>query len=98
MMASTHEGIGALKLECPQGHPVGTIRKQAAHQAPQYDPGASVGPRRPWPEEDEQGRFKTRCGYCDKIVGDFAATLQNKLGKLIADGFETHGTATLPYL
>lgn len=94
----SNEGIGALRLECPQGHSVGTIRKQAPHQAPQYDPGASVGPRRPWPEEDEQGRFKTRCGHCDKPVGDSAATLQSKLSALIADDSETYGTATLTYL
>jgi hypothetical protein len=97
-MGSTNEGIGVLKLECPQGHPVGSIVKQAAHHAPQYDPGASVGPRRHWPEEDEQGRFKARCRYCDKPVGDSAATLQNKLRTLIADESEVHQTATLPYV
>ncbi|SOJ54633.1 hypothetical protein MSIMFB_02126 [Mycobacterium simulans] len=43
---SYNEGIGYLKLECPQGHPVGRILKQVPHQAVQYDPGAQVGPRR----------------------------------------------------
>jgi hypothetical protein len=95
---SNNEGIGVLKLECPQSHPVGTILKQAPHHSVQYDPGAQVGPRRFWPEEDDQGRFITRCRHCDKPVGDSTASLQSKLGKLLADEFETRGTATLPYL
>jgi hypothetical protein len=95
---SNNEGIGMLKLECPQSHPVGTILKQAPYQSVQYDPGAQVGPRRFWPEDDDQGRFITRCRYCDKPVGDFTASLQTKLGKLIADEVETYGTATLPYV
>ena len=95
---SNNEGIGVLKLECPQRHPVGTILKQAPHHSVQYDPGAQVGPRRFWPEEDDQGRFVTHCRHCDKPVGDYIASLQNKLSKLIAEEFETHETATLPYL
>ena len=95
---SNNEGIGVLKLECPQSHPVGRILKEAPHHAVQYDPGAQVGSRRFWPDEDDQGRFTTRCRHCDKPVGDSTALLQNKLVKLIADEFETYGTATLPYL
>ncbi len=97
-MVGNQEGIGTLKLECPQGHPVGRILKQAPHQAVQYDPGAQVGPRRFWPDEDEQPQFKTRCRFCDKPVGESTATLQKKLGNLVADGAEVTGTATLPYL
>ncbi|OSC36589.1 hypothetical protein [Mycobacterium decipiens] len=92
------EGIGFLKLECPQGHPVGRILKQVPHQLVQYDPGASVGPRRHWPQEGEQHQFKTRCPHCDKPVGDSTATLQNKLSELLADASEAYGTATVPYL
>ena len=44
-MAGNQEGIGMLKLECPQTHPVGRILKDAPHQAVQFDPGAQVGPR-----------------------------------------------------
>jgi len=97
-MVGNQEGIGTLKLECPQSHPVGRILKEAPHQAVQYDPGAAVGPRRFWPDEDEQPQFKTRCRHCDKPVGDATATLQNELSNLIADGVEAYGTATLPYL
>jgi len=95
---STSEGIGVLKLECPQTHPVGRILKEAPHQAVQYDPGAAVGPRRFWPDEEDQPQFKTRCRFCDKPVGDATATLQNKLNNLIADGVEAYRTATLAYL
>ncbi len=97
-MVANQEGIGMLKLECPQGHPVGRILKEAPHQAVQYDPGAQVGPRRFWPDEDEQPQFKTRCRFCDKPLGDATATLQTKLANLIADESATAGTATLPYL
>ncbi len=92
------EGIGVLKLECPQSHPVGRIFKQVPHQAVQYDPGAAVGPRRFWPEEDEQQQFKTRCSHCGKPVGDSTATLRAKLRTLLDDQVETYETATLPYL
>jgi hypothetical protein len=95
---STSEGIGFLKLECPQGHPVGMILKQAPHQAPQYDPGAQVGSRQFWPQEDGQGRFVTRCGSCDKSVADSTAALQTKLRQLTADVSETRATTTLSYL
>lgn len=94
----TNEGIGILQLECPQRHSVGRVLKEAAHQAAQYDPGAAVGPRQFWPQEDEQGRFKTHCRHCDKPVGDVSATLQRKLSELIADDAQTHGTSTLSYL
>ena len=93
-MVGNQEGIGTLKLECPQGHPVGRILKEAPHQAVQYDPGAQVGPRRFWPDEDEQPQFKTRCSFCDKPLGDATATLQTKLRNLIDDASETSGTAT----
>ena len=97
-MVGNQEGIGTLKLECPQGHPVGRILKDAPHQSVHYDPGAQVGPRRFWPDEDEQQQFTTRCRFCDKPLGDATATLQNKLANLVADESETMRTATLPYL
>jgi hypothetical protein len=95
---SNVEGIGFLKLECPQGHPVGTILKQAPHQSPQYDPGAQAGPREFWPQEDAQGRFVRRCSRCDQSVGDSTAQLQTKLNQLTADMSETRAATTLPYL
>jgi hypothetical protein len=97
-MAANQEGIGVLKLECPQAHPVGRILKEAPHQAVLYDPGAAVGPRRFWPDEDEQPNFKTQCRYCDKPVGDVTTTLQKKLADLVADVAAATGTTTLPYL
>jgi hypothetical protein len=93
-----NEGIGMLKLECPQTHPVGRILKDAPHQFVLYDPGAAVGPRRFWPGEDEQAQFKTHCRFCDKPVGEATATLQGKLAGLLADVDEATGTATLQYL
>ena len=95
---SFSEGIGTLKLECPQAHPVGRILRESPHQAVQYDPGAAVGPRRFWPDEDEQTRFATRCRFCERTVGDDTTTLRAKLADLLADTSETYGTATLPYL
>jgi hypothetical protein len=92
------EGIGVLKLECPQSHPVGRILRQAAHQSVQYDPGAAAGPRRFWPDDNEQQQFKTRCSQCDKPVGEATATLKAKLRTLLDDQVETYETATLPYL
>ena len=53
-MVGNQEGIGILKLECPQMHPVGRILKEAPYQAVVYDPGAQVGDRRFWPDEDDQ--------------------------------------------
>jgi hypothetical protein len=97
-MAANQEGIGTLKLECPQTHPIGRILKDVPHQLVQYDPGADVGPRRFWPDEDEQQQFKTRCRYCDKPVGDATATLQSKFNDLSASASEITDTATLPYL
>ena len=96
-MVGNQEGIGVLKLVCPQTHPVGRILKEAPQQAVQYDPGAAVGPRRFWPDEDEQPRFTTHCRFCDKPVGENTATLQSQLNKVIADAAQTVGTATLPY-
>lgn len=95
---SLAEGVGTLKLECPQQHPVGRILRESAHQSVQYDPGAAVGPRRFWPDEDEQSEFATRCRFCDKPVGDATATLRAKFAELLADTSETYGTTTLPYL
>jgi hypothetical protein len=94
---SNQEGIGVLKLECPQGHPVGRVLKDAPHQSIQYDPGAAVGPRRFWPGEDEQPQFTMRCRFCDKPVGDATATLQAKLATVINDATQTTAVATLPY-
>ena len=97
-MVGNQEGIGVLKLECPQSHPVGRILKEAPHQSVLYDPGAAVGPRRFWPDEDDQPNFKVQCRFCDKPVGDATAALQNSLASVIADAAETTGTTTLQYL
>ncbi|HUE32328.1 MAG TPA: hypothetical protein VMQ38_05390 [Mycobacterium sp.] len=97
-MVGNQEGIGILKLECPQMHPVGRILKEAPHQSIVYDPGAQYGSRRFWPDEDDQPQFKTRCRQCDKPVGEATATLQGKLRTLIDNASETAETATLPYL
>ncbi|OBJ08347.1 hypothetical protein [Mycobacterium sp. 1465703.0] len=97
-MVGNQEGVGMLKLECPQSHPVGRILKDAPHQAVQFDPGAQVGPRRFWPDEDEQPNFTTQCRFCDKPVGDATSALQAKLATVIADSSATVETATLPYL
>jgi hypothetical protein len=97
-MVGNQEGIGTLKLECPQSHPVGRILKEAPHQSIVYDPGAQIGPRRFWPNEDEQPQFKTHCRFCDKPVGDATSTLQDKLRNVIMDASETTEIATLPYL
>ncbi len=91
------EGIGVLKLECPQSHPVGRLLKEAPHQAVMYDPGAAVGPRRFWPDEADQPRFVAHCRFCDKPVGEATATLQGKLAALVADAAQTIGTAPLAY-
>jgi hypothetical protein len=95
---SNVEGIGFLKLECPQGHSVGTILKQAPHQAPQYDPGAQVGSREFWPQEDAQGRFVRQCRGCDKSVGGSTAELHSKLNQLTNDMSETRAATTLQYM
>ena len=97
-MSVNQEGIGTLKLECPQSHPVGRILREAPHQAIMFDPGAQVGARRFWPDEDEQPRFKVNCRFCDKPVGDVTATLQDRLREVLADESETTRIATLPYL
>ncbi|OBF18017.1 hypothetical protein A5725_20100 [Mycobacterium kubicae] len=94
---SYNEGIGTLKLECPQAHPVGRILKEVAHQAVQFDPGAQVGPRRFWPQESEQPRFTAHCRFCDKPVAENTATLQDRLRALLDDGSQTVATTTLPF-
>jgi|SRR5436309_15887693 hypothetical protein len=97
-MVANQEGIGVLKLQCPQGHPVGRVLKDAPHQSVLYDPGAVVGPRRFWPDEDEQPNFKAHCRFCDKPVVEATGTLQNQLATLVADPAEGTGTATMQYL
>lgn len=96
-MVANQEGIGMLKLECPQTHPVGRILKDAPHQSVQYDPGAQVGPRRFWPGEDEDFEFKAHCRFCDKPVGDVTETLRTKLASVLDDAAQTVETAALPY-
>ncbi|BDB43285.1 MULTISPECIES: hypothetical protein [Mycobacterium] len=95
---SFSEGIGTLKLECPQTHPVGRILRESAHQSVQYDPGAAVGPRRFWPGDGEHVQFVAHCRFCDRPVGDATATLQAKFTELLGDVSETYRTTTLPYL
>ncbi|BBX38992.1 hypothetical protein [Mycobacterium simiae] len=95
---SNHEGIGTLKLECPQSHPVGRILKEAPHQQVVYDPGAQVGPRRFWPDEQDQPQFSIRCPQCDRPVGDATTALQDKHRNLVLDASETSEVATLPFL
>ena len=97
-MVGNQEGIGVLKLECPQSHPVGRLVKDAPHQAVMYDPGAVVGPRRFWPDEDDQPQFTTNCRFCDKPVGEATAALQAKLAALLADMSLGSATATLPFV
>jgi hypothetical protein len=94
---SMNEGIGTLKLECPQGHPVGRILKEAAYQAVQFDPGAQVGSRRFWPDERDQPQFTVHCRFCDKPVGDAASTLQTKFRTVLEDASQTVVITTLPY-
>jgi hypothetical protein len=97
-MVGNQEGIGTLKLECPQMHPVGRILKEAPHQAVVYDPGAMVGERRFWPDEEDQPQFKAHCRFCDKAVGESTAALQKKLAEVIDDAGEVIRTATMSYL
>lgn len=95
---SFSEGIGTLKLECPQAHPVGRILREAAHQSVQYDPGAQVGPRRFWPEEGEQAQFTVHCRFCDKPVAEATATLRAQFTDLVEHTTETYRTTTLSYV
>src|SRR5690348_11578238 len=97
-MVGNQEGIGTLKLECPQMHTVGRILKEAPHQSVVYDPGAQVGPRRFWPDEADQPQFKANCRFCEKPVGEVTTTLQDKLRTLIDNASETTDSVTLPYL
>jgi hypothetical protein len=97
-MVGNQEGIGTLKLECPQAHPVGRILKEHPHQMVAFDPGAAVGDRRFWPGEDDQPQFKVHCRFCDKSVAESTAALRTKLANVIDDMAETTGTATLAYL
>jgi hypothetical protein len=97
-MVGNQEGIGTLKLECPQAHPVGRILKEHPHQMIAFDPGAAVGDRRFWPGEDEQPQFKVQCRFCDKPVGESTSVLQTKLANLIDDAAEVTEIATLSYL
>ena len=97
-MVGNQEGIGTLKLECPQSHPVGRILREAPHQSVLFDPGAQVGSRRFWPDDDEQSQFKVHCRFCDKPVGGVTATLQNRLREVLASESETTDLVTLPYL
>ena len=97
-MVGNQEGIGTLKLECPQMHTVGRILKEAPHQSVVYDPGAQVGPRRFWPDEADQPQFATTCRFCEKPVGEATTTLQDKLRTLIDSASETTEAVTLPYL
>jgi hypothetical protein len=95
---TNYEGIGTLKLECPQMHPVGRILKEAPHQQVVYDPGAQVGPRRFWPDEEDQPRFTIRCRQCDKPVGEATSTLQDKHRNLLFSINEVTEIATLPFV
>jgi hypothetical protein len=97
-VVGNQEGVGMLKLECPQRHPVGRLLKDAPHQSVQFDPGAQVGPRRFWPDEGEQPNFTALCRFCDKPVGDATSTLQSKLAAVLADASVTAETSTLPYV
>ncbi len=97
-MAGNQEGIGTLKLECPQTHPVGRILKEHPHQMVAFDPGASVGDRRFWPDEADQPQFKAHCRFCEKTVGESTSALQTKLANLLDDSAASTETATLPYL
>ncbi|OBI58530.1 hypothetical protein [Mycobacterium sp. E796] len=97
-MAANQEGIGVLKLECPQRHPVGRILKEAPHQSVMYDPGAMAGERRFWPNEEDQPQFKTHCRFCDKPVGEAASTLQGQLAALVGDASQTIGTVTMQFV
>lgn len=95
---SNQEGIGILKLECPQSHPVGRILKEAPHQQVVYYPGVQVGPRRFWPDEQDQPRFTIRCPQCDRAVGDDSTALQDKHRNLVMSMSETSQVATLPFV
>jgi hypothetical protein len=97
-MNGNQEGIGTLKLECPQSHPVGRILKEAPHQQVVFDPGAQVGPRRFWPDEEDQPQFKTHCRQCNQPVGAASSMLQDQHRNLVLNASETAETATLPYL
>jgi hypothetical protein len=97
-MAANQEGIGVLKLECPQRHPVGRILKEAPHQSVMYDPGAMAGERRFWPNEEDQPQFKTHCRFCDKPVGEATTTLQGQLASLVGDPSQTIGTVTMQFV
>jgi hypothetical protein len=97
-MVGNLEGIGTLKLECPQMHSVGRILKEAPHQSVVFDPGAQIGERRFWPDEADQPQFKAHCRHCDKSVGAATTTLQDKLRQVIDSASETTDVTTLPYV
>jgi hypothetical protein len=97
-VSGNQEGIGTLKLECPQMHSVGRILKEAPYQSVVYDPGAQVGDRRFWPDEVDQPQFKAHCRHCDKSVGAVTATLQDKHRQVIDSASETTQVETLPYV
>lgn len=98
MTMGNHEGIGTLKLECPQMHPVGRLLRESPHQLLMFDPGAVVGERRFWPGENEHQQFKVNCRFCERPVGDATSTLQSKVNDVIGSASETVAITTLPYV
>jgi hypothetical protein len=93
-----NEGIGVLRLQCKQMHPVGRIMKEAPHQQIAFDPGAQYGDRRFWPDEQDQPQFNLDCQYCHKSVGEATSSLQSKLRDVIDSMSETHKIVVLPYV
>jgi hypothetical protein len=93
-----NEGIGVLRLQCQQMHPVGRIMKESPYQQVAFDPGASYGDRRIWPDEQDQPQFKIDCRFCNKPVGEASSSLQSKLRDLIDSMTETIKIVVLPYV
>ena len=97
-MNGNQEGIGTLKLECPQTHSVGRLLKDAPYQSVVFDPGAQVGERRFWPDEADQPQFTAHCRHCDKSVGGVTTELQERHRNVINSASETTEVLTLPYV
>jgi hypothetical protein len=93
-----NEGIGVLRLQCKQMHPVGRIMKETPYQQVAFDPGAQNGDRRIWPDEQDQPQFKLNCQYCNKTVGEATTSLQTTLRDLMDSMSETIKIVVLPYV
>lgn len=90
------KALAVTELQCPNRHLVGRIIKHSVGSPLLLDIPKRL--REDWNQFCERPMLTTHCGVCKRAVSQATDTVQERVDRLIDDGWEHKNQCVLPFL